>query len=1663
MDLSSAPFSKGTAHGNDIGFRYDQQNDLDGTLILKWHSGEKEYIQDKHVIAVIQIPQEVQNNELQSQSLLRIIISPKGTKPSFAFESLPVTGLPRDYLERHMLKSAAEHLSVLPNADGSRNLHVIVSILSGTGEAKQYFDDVLSKALTAIGLHDHTYHVHFTESDRSVVEIAKTTVLPRANAGIEQTIIMLSGDGGVIDIVNTLLSSSRSDQYIKPTVGLIAMGTGNALANSNGLNRDATRGLANIFRGSPQSIPTFTARFSPGSVLLTDEGRKTESLPMQSGCGIVHGVVVCSWALHASLVADSDTAEYRKFGAQRFQMVARKLMAPDDGSGPHVYNGKITLYKTDEKGREFSEEIPDSRTLYIVATLVSNLEENLTISPASQPLDGQMRVLRFGDISVADLSRLMGMAMQGGGHEKDDMAQYAPIIGLKIQFDESDGQWRRVCVDGKIIQVDEGGWMEVKRGHKDVQLQGLEYDSRIAGDFHYQSLVGWQLSPDALRSAQSMLLAHQVGSVKIGEVVRYTLTYTPSHDRILPSPANLFVKIKNTSAIALRAAYLHGPYTLYAACYPSTFDPHRKRDSPHDEGTPEFEPNLKAGGSWSSRLTVPENIRETAEKVHARRTIDGKVPSFTWIIEVTSQVIFSTSATVHFELLVGRDEKAVELGFSALTGKTIAAPGQLQDHQQGKRSKTGHGAAQAKGVFSNAIELVVDDTVSLWNKPALPEWHDKGKDRGTRDPYPDPGEDNVPDPPWGQGRVDSHGTGLHPERAAKKRKNVHLVVLTHGLHSNLGADMLYLKESIDAAAKEARESARARKAQQRKQKRTPNATPSEGQDETEPEGENSSAGTSTAPLSGGQDELESAALDEEDGEEEVIVRGFSGNAVRTERGIQYLGKRLAKFVLSMTYPDQPFLPVKQSMSKTISRAMTGQQPQDLHAGLPSHAHSSIHRAKTKPDDLAYKITSISFVAHSLGGLTQTYAVAYIHKHSPHFFEEIKPINFVALASPFLGLSNENPLYVKFALDFGLVGRTGQDLGLTWRAPTMVRSGWGAMIGGIGNEAQRAHRQPDPGSKPLLRILPTGPAHHVLKLFRNRTVYSNVVNDGIVPLRTSCLLFLDWSGLGRVEKARRENGLVGTMAGWGWSELTGANSAPYRQRLLQGNESDSQVEESGEESSGPSGKAAVPQPEEDATKDDTIIQSAKDMKARQASGSGKRSQDEDAHGVKAKEESSPFGDFLNFGLGLLRPSKPSPLPESSRNARIYKRGQTTRGESDSEATPAGSTAGLDTSPANDRPGIARGFSVAEDPNNVFAPPKTTVFESAGDILNPPLPSTDFIIDPESRPRTIFHDRVYHPDDIPPPPLKKRSGLSRSFSGEPRNGLTRSNTDYGPAVSGTLQADTSSMKVEEKIARGYHHDLSWRKVLVRLEPDAHNNICVRRMFANAYGWPVVKHLVDTHFADTYAATTADVHETNAERAKPMKEAVGEHGEEVDLDPQHKVQRTESEARESKDEVVELKSLAESSMSSQTGVRQAISRQSSAQWDDAMFDVTDDEDEIYTPEHGRQPARLHVPSQSRSNPNSPHGTSDAEIAAFLTSSPAQEGGGLHLEQSSPPEVVSKDMPPTLHGYSTNVGLGKSMEDQLSSLAKATSKDSEEDRGLSPGVSEAVSRLSMGKRQEH
>lgn len=988
-----------------------------------------------------------------------------------------------------------------------------------------------------------------------------------------------------------------------------------------------------------------------------------------------------------------------------------------------------------------------------------------------------------------------------------------------------------------------------------------------------------------------MLLVHQAGNVKVGEVVRYTVTYIPSRDRILPSPERLHLRIRNTSALVLRGAFVHGPYTLSAAAYPASFDPNEKFNSPRRYGVPEFEPMVKAASSWECELVVPEHVRQQAGVGSNAQFGNGPEhddESVSWVVEVASQVIFSASAAVNFEVILARDKKSLDI--SSASSIPGAQPGKVSDHQpsfEPKRGRhhaqhnerpnlrldtAGHKSGKSKGVYSAAIRLSVEDTGMLWNKPSLPQWEDEGTPRTA-----------ITADELCKRRADMSESASDSDAPRPKQKKVHLVVLTHGLHSNLGADMLFLKESIDSAVKKTKEDARLRRKRERAER--------QGRAASEESSETAKEGDRRRSRSSYTDEVKEAETDpsrveevsqgekaeeeeDDDDDEEVIVRGFSGNATRTERGIGYLGKRLARYILSMTYPDQPYLPPS-AKATWASQWTESAEPRSKHHGHVEASGKDLADSFVRP----FKITSISFIGHSLGGLIQTYAIAYCQKHSPEIFNIIKPINFIALATPFLGLGNENPIYVKFALDSGLVGRTGQDLGLTWRAPTLARSGFDALMSNLGEIAHKKLKGDDhPEAKPLLRILPTGPAHTALKKFRNRTVYSNVVNDGIVPLRTSCLLFLDWQGMGRVDKARRDAGLVETAISVGWAELTGANHLGSRRAQLPPDEDE---QDSGATTPSQPNSHVVPQPAPDAMLEDdrhsliaasmnTPYRDEPDETGAHNSGNGAfggffsnlfRSSDEHKSPATSPKPRSPA------------PSSPrSPGPSHSKKSQIYRRSQTLKSESSTSMASSGRT------------GVTNGSEFEDESEGGWhsaAPPRTTLLESAHDLLNPVVPDLQYILDPAKRPRTIFHDRVYHPEDIPPAPLRRRTTTNLIRKRESPKPASTSGLPAPPTISQDdhsmngsrsgsrergRESGSSGMRVEEKIARAYHADLSWRKVLVKLEPDAHNNIIVRRTFANAFGWPVVHHLVEAHFADSSAARLPDSKETSAERAPP-----------------------------------------------------------------------------------------------------------------------------------------------------------------------------------------------------
>lgn len=198
----------------------------------------------------------------------------------------------------------------------------------------------------------------------------------------------------------------------------------------------------------------------------------------------------------------------------------------------------------------------------------------------------------------------------------------------------------------------------------------------------------------------------------------------------------------------------------------------------------------------------------------------------------------------------------------------------------------------------------------------------------------------------------------------------------------------------------------------------------------------------------------------------IIVRGFMGNVGKSGHGIHCLGVRVGKYVL-----------------ETVDKL-----------------------------NKKYKVDRISFIGHSLGGPTQSMAVRYISIKRPDFFDAVKgvkPVNFITLASPFIGVIGDFPFYLSVPLDMGALGLTGRDLNLKY-TPLTSKDGLYAD-----DEVYPEH------SKYILEILPQAPAKKVFESFKRRTIYANVMDDGIVPLRTAALLYLDWRSIHKVQKIRKK--------------------------------------------------------------------------------------------------------------------------------------------------------------------------------------------------------------------------------------------------------------------------------------------------------------------------------------------------------------------------------------------------------------------------------------------------------------------------------------------------------------------------------------------------------------
>lgn len=487
-----------------------------GDTTITWDTaqGGTVTIRAQEVITVVEVPGGafliVTLTEQQSQP------EEKGPPPhQFMLSSFLAPSSPASLLrdeQQVLLPAVPAHLRVGPDA----TLDVLVSGHAGTGLAASFYDAVVRPLLGLLGLAEAAegqqqeqedekglavYRVTTTRDAETIKEFARARwgAGPPPQSALSsrgskkkkmETVILLSGDGGIVDLLSATPPSSSSGPGEKekeqeedtpttsplPTVVVLPLGTGNALFHS--LHKPhcsspkhphpsppspLVLGLRALLRGRPSPLPTFQASFHPAAHPVVVPSPSSPQITAMTGA------IVASYGFHAQLVWESDTPAYRAHGARRFGMAAEALLGESHAyhavvetttttgtTSSRVVPGKVTATDNDDKKTM-------SRFNYVLTTLCSNLEKTFTISPASEPLDGVLRLVHFGGADGKRTMEIMGAAYDGGRHVGMEGVGYEAVQQVKVTTLEEDARWRKVCIDGTILELPKEGSMKVTR------------------------------------------------------------------------------------------------------------------------------------------------------------------------------------------------------------------------------------------------------------------------------------------------------------------------------------------------------------------------------------------------------------------------------------------------------------------------------------------------------------------------------------------------------------------------------------------------------------------------------------------------------------------------------------------------------------------------------------------------------------------------------------------------------------------------------------------------------------------------------------------------------------------------------------------------------------------------------------------------------------------------------------------------------------------------------------------------------------------------------------------------------------------------------------------------------------------------------------------------
>ncbi|KAI5817728.1 ATP-NAD kinase-like domain-containing protein [Pyronema omphalodes] len=341
-----------------------------------------------------------------------------------------ISNPPKPLLDQFLISKLPEHLTNPPT--------VLVSSASGSNGAASYYDNFISPLLFAL------YDTHDLGPPSPIHTTSATTISDTVRSlsqkSEQQTILLLAGDTAITEAINA------AKDHI--TLAIFPLGTGNALSTSyhSSKGHPLISPLKALLHGAAKPLPTFSVQFSAGA--KCSNGTAVEPTT---------GAIVVSWGVHAAVVADAEELRATVKGRERFGVAFQEI-----AKEMHRFLGKVSVRVDGEW-----KQVGDEDHFYVLATMCAELEPGFRISPDSTPGEKRMRLVWFSVEKPEEVGEMMAKAFDGGKHTDDERVRYEAVEGIRIEVQEKEERYRRVCIDGGIVTLPENGWVEAVVNDKD--------------------------------------------------------------------------------------------------------------------------------------------------------------------------------------------------------------------------------------------------------------------------------------------------------------------------------------------------------------------------------------------------------------------------------------------------------------------------------------------------------------------------------------------------------------------------------------------------------------------------------------------------------------------------------------------------------------------------------------------------------------------------------------------------------------------------------------------------------------------------------------------------------------------------------------------------------------------------------------------------------------------------------------------------------------------------------------------------------------------------------------------------------------------------------------------------------------------------------------------